>query len=203
MKRTVSLVCVNVCRICNQRLESGERADAEQQEEALKRAFLYHMHDDTSAWVGALLWIVCWHDTPMAFLGWRFWRKIRIAEKLSVRYVASGADSRKITIWKPDRGLNNAWSEDSIPSECSPQQAKRPLMPSVSARAFYRPLRIRIKVCFQSGTFCCCEGVRGHHKELRSIADYARYPFRLVELPIERQRVVTSSLSRTMLPRMR
>lgn len=38
----------------------GSGTDAEQQEEALKRAFLYHMHDDTSAWFGALLlWIVC------------------------------------------------------------------------------------------------------------------------------------------------
>lgn len=38
----------------------GSGMDAEQQEEALKRAFLYHMHDEMSAWVGALpLWIVC------------------------------------------------------------------------------------------------------------------------------------------------
>lgn len=38
----------------------GSGMDAEQQEEALKQAFLYHMHDDMSAWVGALpLWIVC------------------------------------------------------------------------------------------------------------------------------------------------
>jgi hypothetical protein len=53
------------------------KTDAEQQEEALKRAFLYHMHDETSAWVGALLlWIVCSHDTLEAFLDDAFARHL-------------------------------------------------------------------------------------------------------------------------------